>query len=106
MQRALLNLAQNAAQAAPDQGGRVRLGARAEGDTLIFEVEDNGPGVPEDKRELVFAPFFTTKQKGTGLGLALVKRCVEHHRGTVAVAEAPGGGARFQVRLPGAVRAR
>lgn len=106
IQRALLNLAQNAAQAAPEPGGHVWISARAEEDALILEVEDNGPGIPEDQRARVFEPFFTTKQKGTGLGLALVQKCVEHHGGTVSVSSGAHGGARFSLRLPGAVAPR
>lgn len=106
MQRALLNLAQNAVQAVPEGAGQVRLRASADDETLVLEVEDDGPGIPEDKRELIFTPFFTTKQKGTGLGLALVKKCVENHGGTIVVETGPTGGALFRIRLPNAVDPR
>ncbi len=106
MQRALLNLAQNGAQAVSEKGGRVRLGARTEGSDVLLEVEDDGPGIPEENRALVFTPFFTTKQKGTGLGLALVQKCAESHGGAVSVEASPKGGALFLIRLPDALAPR
>ena len=106
MQRALLNLVRNAAQAVYEKGGRVRLAARGQETDVVFEVEDDGPGIPEEKRELIFTPFFTTKQKGTGLGLALVQKCAENHGGTVSVEASPSGGALFRIRLPGALAPR
>lgn len=64
-------------------------------------VEDRGPGVPQEHREKIFEPFFSTKAKGSGLGLAMVRRIAEAHGGTVAWEPAPGGrGSRFVVRLP------
>jgi signal transduction histidine kinase len=102
IRRALLNLTRNAIQAAPE-GGRVTLGAEvvlAE-HMIVLSVSDNGPGVPEAQREEIWKPFFTTKQKGTGLGLALVKKTVDAHGGSIRVETAEGGGARFVIRLPG-----
>lgn len=100
MKRALLNLVRNAIQAAPAQGGKVRIQARCFERTLEVVVEDNGPGVPADKRPEIWRPFFTTKQKGTGLGLALVKKTVLGHQGHIEVEDRPGGGARFVITLP------
>lgn len=99
IQRALLNLIRNAIQAAP-RGGRVRLGSQAANAGLELSVDDDGPGVAPDKVEAIFAPFFTTKQKGTGLGLALVRRTALAHGGTVRVERSPLGGARFVLELP------
>ncbi|ROR03167.1 signal transduction histidine kinase [Desulfosoma caldarium] len=66
-----------------------------------FAVEDSGPGVPEEHREKIFEPFFTTKAKGSGLGLAMVRRIVEAHGGTVFWTPGLGGkGSRFVVRVP------
>ncbi len=100
LRRALINLAHNAAAAAGAQG-RVTLAARrgADGRTAI-EVRDSGPGVPEDLREKIFIPFFTTREKGTGLGLAFVRDIVRDHGGEVALDRAPEGGARFTITLP------
>jgi signal transduction histidine kinase len=101
---ALLNLCRNAIQATPP-GGRVRLAARAEGAALHFVVEDTGPGVPVDKRESIWRPFVTSKQKGTGLGLALVRKTAEAHGGEARLEDAEDGGARFVLDLPIAARA-
>ncbi len=98
LKRALLNLLKNAIQAVP-KGGRVRLSALADGD-LEIRVSDDGPGVPEEKREEIFAPFFTTKQKGTGLGLALVRKTILAHGGDIRVEASDNGGACFVLRLP------
>ena len=63
-------------------------------------VEDNGPGIPEAQAEKVFAPFFTTKAQGTGLGLALVQKIIVTHSGRVTITRSAAGGARVQVSLP------
>jgi signal transduction histidine kinase len=62
-----------------------------------FYVEDDGPGIPEEKREDVFDSGFTTNRDGTGFGLAIVKEIVEAHGWTVSVADSDEGGARFEV---------
>ena len=99
LRRALLNLARNAIQAAP-QGGHVWLRARTVGESVVLAVEDDGPGVPQAERTKLFTPFFTTKQKGLGLGLAFVRRIAEAHGGSAGLR--PGeGGAVFEVKLPG-----
>jgi two-component system sensor histidine kinase HydH len=78
----------------------VRARVAAENGRLVFEVRDSGPGVPEDERERIFEPFYTKRVRGTGLGLAVAKRVVELHRGTISVVNAPDGGAVFRVALP------
>lgn len=102
VRQVLWNLLLNAAQAAGDRErpGQVRLASGEEGESAFLVVDDDGPGVPEDDRERVFLPFFTTKQLGTGLGLANVHQIVDAHGGTIAVETAPAGGARFRVRFP------
>jgi signal transduction histidine kinase len=72
----------------------------AAGGRLVFEVADHGPGVDAADAERIFEPFFTKRTQGTGLGLAVAKRVVELHAGTIAVDAAPGGGARFRVAIP------
>jgi two-component system NtrC family sensor kinase len=69
---------------------------------VVLQVADNGPGVPVEIRAKIFDPFFTTKPvgQGTGLGLSLCFSIIESHRGSIAVEEAPGGGARFVIELP------
>jgi two-component system sensor histidine kinase PilS (NtrC family) len=98
------NLLANAAQAAgaePVQG-RVRVTCVAEAEAATFAVEDDGPGIPAPELGQIFTPFFTTKARGTGLGLATVERIVDAHGGSIAVESAPGRGTRFTVRLPAA----
>ncbi|MEO6772215.1 MAG: HAMP domain-containing sensor histidine kinase [Kofleriaceae bacterium] len=92
----LVNLIDNAVAAGPP----VHVHVAVEGARLIYEVTDRGPGVPATDRDKVFEPFHTGKTRGTGLGLAIAKRLVELHRGTIAVDDAPGGGARFRIVLP------
>jgi two-component system, NtrC family, nitrogen regulation sensor histidine kinase NtrY len=105
LNQVVLNLVENARDAIGQRtGGRItvstRLGEAA--DRAVLIVEDNGPGVPVDLKDKVFAPYFTTKHAkgGTGLGLAIVHRIVSDHGGRIAVADAPGGGARFAIELP------
>ena len=101
VQQALLNLVLNAADAA-GENGTVRITASAENGGVSFAVEDDGPGVPCELRERVFEPFFTTKPpgRGSGMGLAISRRIAEVHGGSLTLEDAPGGGARFVLRLP------
>ncbi|HEY8516514.1 MAG TPA: ATP-binding protein [Candidatus Binatia bacterium] len=95
----LLGLLANAVEAVP-RGGEVALEARATDGVVEIGVADSGPGIPEDLRARVFEPFFTTRDKGTGLGLAVARQIVEAHQGRIEVGERPGGGARFCISLP------
>lgn len=99
VEQALANLLRNAAQASP--GGRVRLGWSGDGGRLVFTVDDDGPGIPRDRRTRVLQPFYTTKapSEGTGLGLALVQSVADEHEGSVAVEDSPLGGARLVLTL-------
>lgn len=63
-------------------------------------VRDNGPGIPEEARDRVFEAFHTTKAKGSGLGMAIAKRFIEAHDGTIELGEDAGGGAEFVIMLP------
>src|SRR6266566_909757 len=96
LRRAFGNLLRNAGEA---MGGRgpIDIGVSGDGDGLLVTVADHGPGIPEELRQRVFEPYFTTKQDGTGLGLALVRQTLEAHRATVRVEETPGGGATFTI---------
>ena len=96
LKRALANLVKNALQATP-VGGRVVVTARRER-TLV--VADEGPGIPEADLAKIFAPFYTTKEKGTGLGLAFVKEIVTAHGGTLSVDSGAGRGTRITMVLP------
>jgi len=99
LQQVFLNLAINALHATP-RGGQIAITTSRAGDHVEIAVADTGGGVPAELRERVFEPFFTTKGDGTGLGLALCKRMVEAHHGTIAVHGEIGDGARFVVRIP------
>jgi signal transduction histidine kinase len=104
LRQAFLNLCVNAVQAMGAQGGG-ELVARLrpdEGGGVVAEVQDSGPGIPPEHVTHVFEPFYTTKATGTGLGLAIVRQAAETHGGTVEVESAPGQGALFRLRLPGA----
>lgn len=96
--QAIVNLLYNAVQAMPD-GGDIRLSARVN-DELQVEVSDSGPGIKEKDRERIFTPFFTTKEGGTGLGLATVKKIVDAHRGKIDVITEPGEGTCFKLVFP------
>jgi signal transduction histidine kinase len=71
-----------------------------DGSGIAVTIADHGPGIPDDLRQRVFEPYFTTKADGTGLGLALVRQTLEAHRGTIALTATPGGGATFAVVFP------
>lgn len=102
--RVLLNLLLNAAEATR-RSGRVEVRLRADDDNAVIEVHDNGPGVPEEIREEIFDPFFTSKTGGLGLGLMSVRLCADAHGGSISVGRSDLGGAVFALRLPRQVRA-
>ncbi len=99
LRQVFVNLLENAAFAASPRGEVAVRGRRLPG-AVELDVEDTGPGVDPATRRRLFEPLITTKERGIGLGLALVKRIAERHAGTVAYSDRPGGGARFTVRLP------
>jgi signal transduction histidine kinase len=98
VREALLNLLRNGLQAMPD-GGVLTLGAEAERDAFVLSVTDTGPGIAPDVLPRLFAPYFTTKPDGLGLGLAITRRIAEAHGGSITVDGSPGRGARFGLRL-------
>ncbi|MFW6163326.1 MAG: sensor histidine kinase [Planctomycetota bacterium] len=100
LREALLNVVRNAVEAASDSEGHVTVKARAEGDQLILEVEDDGGGVPREVVEEAFEPFVTTKDSGTGLGLALARKVVEGHRGAIDIESEEAQGTRVRMQLP------
>ena len=99
LRQVLINLCLNALEATP-AGGKVTVSAGYEGERVWLTVDDAGPGVPPEVWERIFEPFFTTKAQGSGLGLSIVHAIVTQHGGTLEVGSAPGGGARFILRLP------
>jgi signal transduction histidine kinase len=109
----ILNLLENARDALALRaggGGRIAVATAlaAGGRAVALSIEDNGPGIAPEVKKRLFTPYFTTKQKkgGTGLGLAIVHRVVTDHGGSIAVDDAPTGGARFVIELPVASGAR
>jgi len=99
LRQVLLNLIGNAYQAMPD-GGTVHVGVADVGETVELRVSDTGVGMSTEVRSKLFEPFFTTKARGVGLGLAVTKRLIEAHGGTIIVDSQPGAGSTFTVTLP------
>lgn len=99
--RALLNIVGNAIEATPE-GGRVNVSAvRRPPDTFDVIVADTGTGIPADKLDTIFEPFFSTKgSKGTGLGLPVTKKIIEEHGGTIDIQSKEGEGTTFTITLP------
>jgi PAS domain S-box-containing protein len=107
LRQALLNLLRNAAEAIDEDEAerRVTLRGWRERDTsgkewALIEIADTGRGIPETDLQRIFIPFFTTKSKGHGVGLALAHRVITDHGGTLTATNAPVGGALFTIRLP------
>jgi two-component system, NtrC family, sensor histidine kinase HydH len=98
------NLAMNAYEAMGPQGGKLQISiasSESQGRRGVeVAMKDNGPGVPPELREQIFNPFFTTKKSGVGLGLSIVSKIVDDHRGWIRVESEPGQGACFRVFLP------
>jgi len=99
LRQVFVNLLDNAVHAA-GASGSVRVDGAVEDGAVAVAIEDSGPGVDDATRRRLFEPLVTTKQKGIGLGLALVKRIVERHEGGIEYEPREGRGARFVVRLP------
>ena len=98
LRRAFANLLRNASEAM-NGCGEIDVAVARDGDGLVVTIADHGPGVPDELRQQVFEPYFTTKQDGTGLGLALVRQTIEAHNGTITATDTPGGGATFSIVL-------
>jgi two-component system, NtrC family, sensor histidine kinase HydH len=97
-----LNLIINAVQVVPT-GGEVTVVVLPESGGFVgFEVRDNGPGIPEDIRQKIFLPFFTRREGGIGLGLTVVRRVIQEHKGKLSVESVVGAGSVFRVELPAA----
>lgn len=104
LQQMIWNLVVNALDALAG-AGRLAISLTALGERVRLTVEDDGAGIPDELRDRIFEPFFSTKEHGTGLGLAVVKRVVDEHGGTIWVEKAEPRGTSFIVELPTA-RAR
>ena len=99
IESSVVNLLLNAREAM-SEGGVLRVETATENGFARIAISDTGPGIPPEKLEDVFNPFFTTKPHGVGLGLAMVSKFVDSHGGTITVESEPGEGARFRILLP------
>jgi two-component system NtrC family sensor kinase len=101
LRQCLINLVRNATEALSGKtGGTVTLRTRRLGDRVSIDVEDNGVGIAADVRQRIFDPFFSTKEGGSGLGLALTQQIVKDHGGDLSVQSAVGRGTTFTVSVP------
>ncbi len=101
--QAFMNLIINAAHALEEVGkGTLTLESRRAAETAIVSIADDGPGIPEELRQKIFEPYFTTKGegKGTGLGLTIVRDIIKVHQGELLLETHTGIGTRFEIRLP------
>lgn len=99
IKQVLVNLIRNAMQSM-SRGGELRVESGAGSDAVWVSISDTGSGIPEEKLNRVFQPFFTTKKKGSGLGLMIVQRIIRDHAGRIDVESKPGQGTTFRVWLP------
>lgn len=99
LKQALLNIAVNGMEAMPG-GGALDIEVFQEGRECVVEIVDTGPGIPAGLRSKIFQLYFTTKERGSGIGLAMTFKTVQLHGGSVEFISQPGKGTRFQVRLP------
>jgi signal transduction histidine kinase len=95
----MTNLITNAVQAMPNEG-KLTIKANKKKDKILISVQDTGVGIPEEVKTKMFTPLFTTKSKGQGLGLAVVKRLVEALNGQITFESQPNKGTKFVVELP------
>jgi PAS domain S-box-containing protein len=98
----VLNLMNNAAEAmkAMEAGKKIGVASFVEDDQIFIQVSDSGPGVPQEIRDKIFDPYFTTKHEGTGIGLSLCHRIINDHGGSLAVSDSDLGGAEFRIAIP------
>lgn len=99
IKQVLLNLVKNAVEAMP-QGGKLTISSQREGNHLQVSVADTGDGIAPDRIKRIFHPFYTTKKKGTGLGLAVSYKIIQDHEGDITVQSREGEGAKFTFTLP------
>jgi hypothetical protein len=108
LKQAILNIVVNAIEAmsqSEKQRGVLRIESSVRGDTAEIHIADTGPGIPADVREKIYNLYFTTKTRGSGIGLAMTFQIVQLHDGTIDFASEPGKGTKFSIRLPVAVLA-
>jgi signal transduction histidine kinase len=99
LKQALLNIVVNGVQATSD-GGSLTLGLEPTSEGWLVKIKDDGAGIPEESREKIFQLYFTTKEQGSGIGLAMSFRIVQLHGGTIDLVSEVGQGTEFRVRIP------
>ena len=99
LKRALINLIQNAVQAMPN-GGELKINAKCQDNQVLISVQDTGEGIPKEVQDKLFTPLFTTKSKGQGFGLVVVKRLVEAQDGKITFSSQKRSGTTFTIQLP------
>ena len=97
--RAFLNIFINAMQSIND-GGAIYIRVEEEKESFRMEIEDSGSGISQENVKKIFNPFFTTKEKGSGLGLSIVSKIIEGHRGRIAIESREGQGTKVRIELP------
>jgi signal transduction histidine kinase len=93
-----VNLLRNAAEACGGKG-RIEVSAKLSGPKVVVDVRDDGPGVPANRRDEIFRPFHSSKDYGTGIGLAFCRKVIESHGGAIGLTDDPPPGACFRVEL-------
>jgi len=99
LKQAFLNVISNAIQSMPD-GGTVTVRTEQHGQQIVVSISDTGEGIPKEVLDKLFVPFFTTRKTGSGLGLAVTRRIIENHGGSISVSSTPGEGTTFEISLP------
>jgi signal transduction histidine kinase len=100
IKQTMLNLIKNAIESMTDSGGLLTIITESDEQQVKIHVRDNGPGIQEANKGRIFEPYFTTKVKGSGLGLTLVFKIIREHSGDICVTSKPGEGACFTIKLP------
>ncbi len=100
LQQAFLNLMLNAREAMPDGGTLRVVSRRSDGSRIQIDIEDSGVGIPQEEIPKIFDLYYTTKERGSGIGLSLVYRIIQLHDGEIGVDSTPGRGTRFTIMLP------
>jgi two-component sensor histidine kinase len=99
LQQVWINIIKNAIEASPE-GGVLALEITRSDSRVFLRISDGGPGIPDEDREKIFEPFFSTKERGSGLGLCISQRIIDEHGGTIRIETPDGGGTSFVIELP------
>ena len=97
--QALINIIQNSIDAIKEKG-KIEIDYREDNDNLIIEIEDNGPGIPDNIKQKIFELYFTTKNEGNGLGLSISQKIIAQLNGTIDFESRLNKGTKFKIKLP------